>query len=43
MSEASEKWLADNFAWLDEQQSIQDACDEAAYQRFRMKLLGPFD
>jgi hypothetical protein len=43
MSEASEKWLAESFAWLDEQQGRQDAVDEAAWLRFREKLLGPFD
>jgi hypothetical protein len=38
MSEASERWLADSFVWLDEQQSIQDAGDEAAYWWFMAAL-----
>lgn len=43
MSEASEKWLAESFAWLDEQQCKQDALDAEAYERFRQKVFGPLD
>jgi hypothetical protein len=35
-------WIAMSRAWLDEQMRIQRALDEAAWLRFRRRLL-PFD
>lgn len=39
MSEASERWLAESFAWLDEQMAAQRERDEAAFARFVARLL----
>lgn len=39
VSEASERWLADSQAWLDKQMEAQRVKDEAAWQRFRQRLL----
>lgn len=43
MSEASERWLTEQRAWVDEQMRQQRDRDEAAWQIFRAKLLGPLD
>ncbi|MBB5508113.1 hypothetical protein [Paraburkholderia atlantica] len=39
MSEASERWLSDMRAWLDEQMRQQEAQDEAAWLRFKAQAL----
>lgn len=38
-----DEWVEMTREWLDEQMRKQEACDEAAYARFRAELLGPFD
>ncbi|MBB5414057.1 hypothetical protein [Paraburkholderia atlantica] len=39
MSEASERWLARELAWVDEQLAAIEAKDEAAFERFMAGLL----
>jgi hypothetical protein len=43
MSEATERWLARELAWLDEQMAAQRARDEAAWLRFKAAVFGPLD
>lgn len=37
-----DEWIEFARTWLDEQLRTQQECDEAAYRRFRVQLLGEY-